>query len=152
MNIRDLSATETNLDSLQETVDKRGELFIYDAEDVFIVTPQYTWDPVPDLVIGRVSYDNWIVAYSLCSGITVIDIAKTTLMVHQTTDRGNFEGFSHNNKYYNRELIEKTGNPAYYRSGSVDCIQMRTYINYCGDYKIGRRASIPDVCSCTYWV
>lgn len=154
INVQDLTASEAHpLSNLQRVVQERGELFQVDAQDVFIVNSHYRyfWKTVPDLIVGRPAFDNWIVASSICSGLKVVDVTKTILMVHQTLN-GNEEGFSHTDKYYNRDLLLKQGKPSHYSSGYTNCIELRIFRDYCGIYEVGRRQSIPEKCSCEYWV
>lgn len=63
---------------------------------------------MPDVVIGRVGYDNFLVVESNKRKIAVIDATKTLLAVHQTTKKGgNFESRKKLNKDYNNNLIAK---------------------------------------------
>ena len=40
---------------------------------------------MPEVVIGRVAYDNWLVLNAIKSKQVVVDVSKTVLAVHQTT-------------------------------------------------------------------
>lgn len=85
-------------DTLDEAVQKmaaRGSLFQTDAEDYFIITPgTFQWNEMPDFVIGRPGYDNWLVdyAYHRRQEISLIDATKTIPAVHQTDADGNKAG------------------------------------------------------------
>ena len=70
----------------------RGKLFTGWAEDYFITPPSFLWTEVPEVVIGRRAYDNWLVYNSRKVKHNVIDATNTILAVHQTTQAGNFEG------------------------------------------------------------
>jgi len=49
-------------------------------------------DQVPQIIIGRGSYDNAIIAYCLREGIPVIDASISTLVFHQFHDYGHVRG------------------------------------------------------------
>ena len=47
---------------IKETSDRWGQPFVTDAQDFFIVgKDSYPWSEIPDFVVGRVGYDNWLV-------------------------------------------------------------------------------------------
>lgn len=49
----------------------------------------FRWKKIPDFVIGRVAYDNWLVDYAYHDGLDRVDITKTAHAVHQTGVDGN---------------------------------------------------------------
>ena len=54
------------------------------AEDFFIVSHDgFPWDKTPDLVIGRLAYDNYLVAFAGMEDISVVDISMTVVALHQ---------------------------------------------------------------------
>lgn len=64
-----------------------------DAQDFFIITPgTFNWANVPDFVIGRPAYDNWLVDRAHHIGISTVDVTKTVRAVHQTDSKGNKAG------------------------------------------------------------
>ena len=72
---------------------RQGALFQYNAQDYFITTRNsFRWNALPDFVVGRVAYDNWIVTKAILDRILVVDATSTILALHQTGKRGNFEG------------------------------------------------------------
>ncbi len=96
--------------------------------DYFIVSHAsgYYWDRVPDFVVGRIAYDNWIVAKALEWNVTVIDVTATVTDIHQVGKDGIKSGFYANEghtKYLNNELIGKTFNT---RLGYIDCASWTT--------------------------
>ncbi|XP_070192845.1 uncharacterized protein [Littorina saxatilis] len=100
--------TEAESATLQQVsrVAERGELFIPEAQDYFITDRRYPWESVPEFVVGRIAYDNWLTAMSIMSeDKAVVDATSTLLAVHQTTKAGVFEGFTHSNSYYNLDII-----------------------------------------------
>ncbi|KAL3855446.1 hypothetical protein ACJMK2_014657 [Sinanodonta woodiana] len=106
----------------------RGSLYEIDAEDYFITNRFFPWSKIPEFVIGRAGYDNWIVGHARCDLKTiVIDATETITAVHQTTSKGgNKEGFAHENKNYNLELIKRLKLPKRFLQGLTTCAEWRT--------------------------
>ncbi|XP_061169010.1 uncharacterized protein LOC133178290 [Saccostrea echinata] len=104
-----------NFDLLRNISKHRGKLFTEWAEDYFITSANYPWMEMPDVVIGRRAYDNFLVIESLKRGFIVIDATKTILAVHHTTKSGNFENRKKGNNDYNAVLISK-----YYRNKIIN--------------------------------
>lgn len=79
---------------LVEQMQKRGKLFTTNAQDYFIITPgTFDWNNIPDFVIGRPGYDNWLVDYAFHNEtISLIDATATLPAIHQTGADGNFAG------------------------------------------------------------
>ena len=72
---------------------KKGQLFGTNAQDYFISTSRgYPWETIPDFVVGRVGYDNWLVVTAIVKKMVVIDTTKTIIALHQTGTDGNFAG------------------------------------------------------------
>jgi len=74
---------------------KIGRLFKPHAEDYFFMSAQgYPWHRVPrDIVIGRIGYDNFLVANAIRYNVSVVDVTNTMNAVHQSTVReGDFAG------------------------------------------------------------
>ncbi|KAK3599737.1 hypothetical protein CHS0354_037210, partial [Potamilus streckersoni] len=61
-------------------------LFAAYAEDYFITSTSYPWKDIPDIVIGRRAYDNWLVLNARTMMHRVLDATETILAVHQTTN------------------------------------------------------------------
>jgi hypothetical protein len=57
------------------------------------------WKDCPEVVVGRVAYDNWLVLNANKRRHTTIDATRTLLALHQTTKKGNGEGRSHPNAH-----------------------------------------------------
>ncbi|XP_052232705.1 uncharacterized protein LOC127845678 isoform X3 [Dreissena polymorpha] len=104
----------------------RGKQFTEWAEDYFITSPSFPWNEVPEVVVGRPGYDNWLVYNSRKMKYNVIDATKTILAVHQTTLAGNNEGRNHSNRDYNLDLLNKMYKGIQYKKGVVGCIEMYT--------------------------
>lgn len=72
---------------------KSGKLFIPNSVELFITSAtSYPWPDVPAFVIGRVAFDNWLPANGLLRNISVVDITRTTPLLHQTDSDGNKAG------------------------------------------------------------
>ncbi len=83
--------------------------------------PDIYWDRVPDFVVGRIKYDNWIVAKALEWNVSVVDVTATVTDIHQVGKDGVRAGTNankHDTKYLNSELISKRFNT---RSGWIHC-------------------------------
>ena len=51
---------------IKETSDRWGQPFVTDAQDYFIAgKDSYPWSEIPDFVVGRVGFDNWLVSFFL---------------------------------------------------------------------------------------
>ena len=86
---------------------KKGKLFLFSAEDYFIMTANgYPWHRVPkDLVVGRVGYDNFLVVNALHHGVSVVDATNTLTALHQTSRDGNWAGFASKFAGYNKRFL-----------------------------------------------
>ncbi|KAK3600959.1 hypothetical protein CHS0354_004168 [Potamilus streckersoni] len=123
---------------------KRGELFRIDAEDYFITSASYPWNDIPEIVIGRRAYDNWLVLNARKQKHQVIDATDTILAVHQTTIHGNFEGMAKNNKDYNLNLLASLYKSLQYDLGVTVCTEYQTTTNT-GNILITSR-NLPKYC------
>ncbi|XP_060081799.1 uncharacterized protein LOC132561088 isoform X2 [Ylistrum balloti] len=121
--------------------------FQKDAIDYFITNNVFPWRDVPQLVIGRVGYDNWIIAYARFRGFVTIDASSVISAIHQTNNNGNFEGFKNGNWDFNRELIWKTGPPFNYALwGQTDCCPYRVIYDDCSRVRVLKRPAVPLHC------
>ncbi|KAK3600957.1 hypothetical protein CHS0354_004166 [Potamilus streckersoni] len=123
---------------------KRGELFLVDAEDYFITSPSYPWNDIPEIVIGRRAYDNWLVLNARKQKHQVIDATDTILAVHQTTNHGNFEGMAKRTRDYNHNLLVSLYKSLQYGLGVTVCAEYQTTIN-AGNILITSR-NLPKYC------
>lgn len=118
---------------------KKGKLFSTNAQDYFISTRNgYPWKTIPDFVVGRVGYDNWLVVTALVKRMFTIDTTLTLLALHQTGSDGNFAGHSKKPKgdtYINYGLA---GSKFDYSLGHVSCGQFFTKLEN-GQTKILQR-------------
>ncbi|XP_033735981.1 uncharacterized protein LOC117324303 [Pecten maximus] len=133
---------------MEKVAKDRGELFVISSEDYFITTKHFAWHSIPDLIIGRPAYDNWIVAHARCNHIKVVDTTNTILAIHQTTDKGNKNGHAHKSANYNDALLISSRAPRDYVKGFITCPEWYSYENLCGDIEITKRLAIPLSCAC----
>ncbi|OWF47564.1 uncharacterized protein LOC110454200 [Mizuhopecten yessoensis] len=121
--------------------------FQKNAIDYFITNSFFPWSEVPKLVIGRVGYDNWIIAYARFRGFVTIDASSVISAIHQTNSKGNFEGFQNGNWDFNRELIKKTGPPFNYAIwGQTNCCTYHVIYDDCSRVQVLKRPDVPVYC------
>ncbi|CAI9729690.1 Hypothetical predicted protein [Octopus vulgaris] len=132
--------------SLRGVAREKGHLFLVNAEDYFITNRNYPWKDIPNLVIGRPAYDNWLVAHARRSNFTVIDASDTILAVHQTTNAGNWEGHKRKFSNYNDILLKKLKLPRRYRNGETGCTPLRTAYDLCSRIVVQERKVFPPQC------
>ena len=122
-----------------------GELFRSDAIDFFITTKNgYPWQQVPNFVIGRPGYDNWMIANALDLNAIVIDVTFTTAAVHQTGKDGNFAGhlYSRKEKFVNHRILG-TDN---FARGHTLCAPWETSFGDLGNIVVQQRKTLPAFC------
>jgi len=89
-------------DNVTEMARQRGELFIPYAVDYFFITSNdFPWHRVPDVVVGRPAYDNFLVGMAIQQNVSVVDATATLLAFHQTDMDGNFAGFDNEDAEFN---------------------------------------------------
>ena len=111
---------------------KEARLFVSEAQDYFITSRDgFPWYAIPDFVIGRIGYDNWLVIAALNrkEGL-LIDATNTILCLHQSDDDGNFAGFGA--KKYLEINYELAGPDFKYYLGKTDCAPWETAFNHTG--------------------
>lgn len=113
-------------DAMKSTAKRRGKLFLRNAEDYFIASFSYPWHSIPDVVIGRRAYDNWLVLNARKKKHLLIEISDTVLALHQTTKAGNFEGHRHRDGNYNLRLLTRLYGKIQYGAGSTICAPMKS--------------------------
>ena len=120
------SMKNTNLAELSEVghYAKSSTLFRTDAQDYFLTTRDgYPWRSIPDFVVGRAGYDNWILATALVKHILVLDVTATVTALHQTGKDGNIAGhMAQFERDYNYGLAKEFN----YGQGHTTCGQFAT--------------------------
>lgn len=131
---------------LEQFANQYGKLFQSDAQDYFITDARYPWSTFLPVVVGRRGYDNWIVAFSRYSNITVIDASESIKCIHQTiASRGNFEGITKGD--YNIQLVENQNMPFGLGWGRTFCTQWKCWYDFCERLKISERKNRAADCS-----
>lgn len=79
---------------VQTLAASHGKLFQADAEDYFFSSHgAHNLSQMPDFVVGRRAYDNWLVDHAFHSAnIVLVDASRTILALHLTTADGNKAG------------------------------------------------------------
>ncbi|KAK3086495.1 hypothetical protein FSP39_019205 [Pinctada imbricata] len=140
LNVMNVSADEIKSeDKIRAMAKSRGKLFTEWGEDYFITTRNYPWKNLPDVVIGRLAYDNWMVWNAKRSNFYTIDATKTLLAIHQTTKSGNFEGHKKPDGNYNNRLIQKMYKKVKYVAGRTSCAVYKTSNNSKGYIEFSKR-------------
>ena len=122
-NVTDFEAKERS--NLFKIAKARGELFLPWAADFFITTKSFPWKDIPEVVIGGLAFDNWLILYAREKKFLVIDVTKTAPAVHQTPVNGNFESHWKGTAGYNHELLAKVLNEQIdYQKGQVVCTEI----------------------------
>ena len=81
---------------------QRGRLFGADAEDYFFIAfNDFPWNRVPNVIIGRPAYDNFLVGRAIQENVTVVDATATLLAFHQTGSDEDFAGFRNKDSRFN---------------------------------------------------
>ncbi|XP_061196681.1 uncharacterized protein LOC133204956 [Saccostrea echinata] len=132
------SSDAVNQSTIHKIAESRGSLFSVWGEDYFITMKNYPWKNIPEVIIGRRAYDNWLVLDARKRG-NVIDATETLLAVHQTTYRGNYEGHKHRDKDYNHNLLVRTFRRLHYAAGKTSCAELFTKYNITQVPEIHRR-------------
>ncbi|KAJ8317245.1 hypothetical protein KUTeg_005149 [Tegillarca granosa] len=131
--------------------EKRGELHIPFAEDYFITDRKFPWERIPELVIGRQYYDNWMSYNARMKRYWAVDATSTILAVHQTVDRGSFEHRilkDQKNRFYNFNLLmnKTTAKEPNFESGLTTCLEYFTTKSIYNEIIIAKRQRLPDYC------
>ena len=96
------------------------------AQDYFIVSRRgLPWEEIPDFVVGRNGYDNWLVVMAQRWNITLIDASRTVLALHQLGKDGIYSRISTVSRktvYLNANLVKGFS----YRRGSFEFAPLYT--------------------------
>jgi len=72
-------------ENVTQAARQRGQLFTTKTEDYFFTAfNDFPWHRVPDIVVGRRAYDNYLVGLAIQQNVAVVDATFTLLAVHQT--------------------------------------------------------------------
>jgi len=102
-------------DALLHFAISKGKIFPSFAQDYFVYSrsaagSSQDWREVPDFVVGRLAYDNWLVDHAFHDArLDLLDGTETVLAVHLTTKDGNKAGHSKGaDTHWNKGLINPT--------------------------------------------
>ena len=116
----------TNDDEVVQ-LSKMGQVFQNDAEDYFLYSRgSRDWDLIPDFVVGRRAYDNWLVHNAHHDeAMYVIDASDTVLGLHLTAADGNKAGHkkgadNDHNKQVLNPVTKKSVHGGEWASGRTD--------------------------------
>ncbi|KAJ4459407.1 hypothetical protein PAPYR_4714 [Paratrimastix pyriformis] len=87
-----------------------GKFFQNNAIDYFIWTPgTFVWDEILDFTLGRVAFDNWIMAYGIArpNDIMTVDASMTITAVHINHGKTRFDSHKKDHNEWNRDLFNK---------------------------------------------
>ncbi|CAG2250853.1 unnamed protein product [Mytilus edulis] len=130
INIEDLTTDEaSSVSSLIRASKDRGTLFRTDAEDYFFTNRFFPWNSLPDLVIGRPAYDNFLLLFAKMSNFTTVDLTQTVDAIHQTVDTGYLQEKWNSTKsesVYNRFIISQKYRNVNYHAGQINCLAFET--------------------------
>jgi hypothetical protein len=76
---------------LRDWVAKEGELYTLTASD-FFVFPRDLFTEVPDLLVGRSAWDNWMMYYGTSQRWPTVDVTADVLCIHQNHDYAHLPG------------------------------------------------------------
>ena len=145
-NVANLTVDETSIRNLFHVAQKKGHLFIPLSQDYFITDSSFPWADIPNVVIGRRGYDNWLLLYARQLNLITIDATETVLAVHQTTKAGIREGWRHRDSDYNVDLLRKRFKHVRYEAGATFCAQWRTVGNSTTNVAISFRSELKKSC------
>jgi len=87
----------------------------YGIDYFAIASNRFPWHEVPNLVIGRPAYDNFLVATASRYNVSVVDATSTVVALHQTDAEGIGSGHRRNDSNYNQWVIRR------YAAGHSGC-------------------------------
>ena len=70
---------------IRDRAKDEGVLASTGAKDYFVF-PKGMYEKVPPFAVGRVAFDNWMVAATIIRGVPVVDLTDDVLVVHQNHD------------------------------------------------------------------
>ena len=102
-------------------------LFLGSSADFYVTSANsFPWEGTPPFVVGRITFDNWVIARAMLNMTPVVDLANTIAAVHLTDGKGNYESLGVSDKYLNRDLLP-SGFP--HKLGSPLCAPFKTLYN-----------------------
>ncbi|XP_060083811.1 uncharacterized protein LOC132563068 [Ylistrum balloti] len=146
-NVKNVMSDEVRtVRDIEKTAHRRGKLFAVHAEDYFITSASYPWVNIPEVIIGRTAYDNWLVLNARQQNHVTIDATNTLVALHQSTQAGDYEGKKANHSAYNSNLLRQMYKHIRYVAGFTSCAGY--YTLYHGNHQIQlmKRKELPKWC------
>jgi len=104
-----------------------GKLHTAGGIDYFAIARNiFPWYRYPDLIIGRPSYDNFLVATASMNNVSVVDASRTVVALHQTDAEGIGSGHRRMDSNYNRRIIFSRYTRAFHGCSHIDCTKYIT--------------------------
>ena len=94
----------TRLDHLRSGVEHQPPHTV----DVFITSKHYPWKDFIDVVVARIVWDNYAMAFAYLNNLVTYTITDTVTALHQSYEGNNSSGHTSANLWYNAMLIRKT--------------------------------------------
>ncbi len=88
---RELEFTTGWDDRLRKELDEKGRLHGPVGSDYFLF-PRHLLTDMPNFTIGRSGWDNWTIYHAVKSGWQVVDVTRSTMVVHQNHDYSHLPG------------------------------------------------------------
>ena len=145
-NVKDVTSHESRDTMGISDVSKRGRLFTPEGIDYFITNGTYPWSTIPEIVIARGGYDNWILHNSRNIGHVTIDATKTLLALHQSASYI-YKPDRSPNSNYNRDLLFKLFKQTHYKTGICTCTDFITDYDHRHEIIIKKREYKPNFCN-----
>lgn len=110
-------------DKLRNTVYVAGSLHRPAGSDFFLF-PKSCYTDIPDFIIGRAGWDNWMIYKARKEGWPVVDCTPSVMIVHQNHDYSHLPGWeSHHEHPDTNENIRLAGGQANIRYTILDSTQ-----------------------------
>jgi len=128
-NLYNITDSEFASENFTSAVKMRGKVFQTSAEDYFIYGSGYPFKDIPEVVVGVIAYDNWLVLNSRFKEDFAIDASQTITAVHISMADDTHNSHFRPHAQYNRDLLKKHTqfhlNPPY-EKGFTNCIERFT--------------------------
>lgn len=122
---------------------KNGKLMKRWAIDYFITDSSFPWEEFPELVVGRYYYDNYIIYFARKIKAQIIDVTRTVVAVHQTTQDGNDAGHHRHHRNCNKDIIKTLPGNFSTLWGYITCVKTFTQKDKSGNIILSTRKLAP---------
>ncbi|KAK3104227.1 hypothetical protein FSP39_025484 [Pinctada imbricata] len=113
-------------------------------EDYFITTKNFPWNDIPEVVVGRTLYDNFLVYYSKFHlNATIIDSSSSIFALHQKTTKRK-KSYSHCNHFILRK--HRQMKLSLIRKGNTECAPYESRYNRHGKVVFYKRGLYTTDC------